>query len=265
MALTSVNAQTQLPDPEGWCNIGQLAPMLKPAYSGIYALEMGLIPGAPSTHYVLNAMVIGLNGGGTIQMQLNAQIINWGEELDSIDGIWVSADGQNWHSLLLGWADFSNSWSALAPLTIDAHDLDLTGDYYLMFAQSDDTSFGADDGIGVDEIMIDGGSYQGPLYVLNNLSAGAVASLECTGCPPNSQVVYGYSFAGPGPTQTPYGLLEMSMPISSFGPFQANDQGERSILVLIPGNISGLLVHTQCVIFSGGSNSLSNGVHQAVQ
>jgi len=40
MALTALNSTTLVPDPEAWCNIGNLGACMNP-YSGLFALENG--------------------------------------------------------------------------------------------------------------------------------------------------------------------------------------------------------------------------------
>jgi hypothetical protein len=64
MALTNIDPLTGLADVEAWCNVGQLAPCLNPN-GGLFALEMGLDPISTNYHNVRNAMVLGINGGGT--------------------------------------------------------------------------------------------------------------------------------------------------------------------------------------------------------
>ncbi len=266
MALTMADASTFSPDPDAWCNIGQLAPMTEPAASGSYCLEMGLQPGNLNYHLVANAMVIGLNGAGAGNFDLDFNAIQFGEEVHEFDGVWVSLDGDEWYPIFTNWSSaFTDTWDAIPTQDLLQLGLDLSGDFYIMFAQSDDFAYADVDGVGIDDITVGDGSTTAPLYVIHNLIAGQVASLECTGCPPGSLVAFGYSFAGPGPTSTPYGSLEMSMPISHVGPFPVNGQGVIVLPVLIPGNLSGLLLHTQCVIFTGGGNELSNALHQTVQ
>jgi hypothetical protein len=104
----------------------------------------------------------------------------------------------------------------------------------------------------------------GPIYNISNLIVGMVATVEVSNCPAGSQVVFAYSFAGPGPTSTVYGDVEMSLPINHLGPFP-EVAGLASIQVLIPGSLAGNMVHTQSLVLQGGGvSTLTNALHLSV-
>ena len=268
MALTSIDTATMLPSIDGWCNMGQLGTASPAAHSGPYCLEMGLDPNSVNTPNIRNTMVIGLNGAGATEFDLGFYMVNHGDETHPIDGIWISQNGTDWYSVLRDWSSvyMGTIWSHIPVGDLSGFGVDVTTDFYLMFAQEDNYPYAYLDGIGIDDITAGPAVSVGPEYAITNLTAGQTATLECSNNSAGDQVIFAYSFAGSGPTNTPYGTVEMSMPISNINPIPAGANGTVSIPAAIPARIAGLTVHTQCVVLTGGGNSaLSNALHMVVQ
>jgi hypothetical protein len=205
MAITAVNPSTGLPDPNAWCNIGQMGAITQTAYSGAYALEMGLLPTAAGGIYVRNALVIGLDNttAQLSNLKLSLQAADYGEELDQIDGIWISLDGANWYDLV-GWAGAgSSAWAAMNNIALGAAPVNTTGSFYLMFAQEDNFPFGNQDGIGVDDIVVGGDLPPNPMLSTVGSCPGFVI-FSADGCTPDGEVGFGWSFAG-GTSAVPSG------------------------------------------------------------
>lgn len=72
-------------------------------------------------------------------------------------------------------------------------------------------------------------------------------------------VLIGYSLTGAGPTNTPFGPVDMSAPITTLPTLTANASGIASMATGVPARASGFTVYTQAADLSGGllSNSLA--------
>ena len=151
MALTNLEVSTLSPDPEAWCNIGQLAPCFNPLV-GSYALEMGLEIGSTNYHDVRNAMVMLIDPAGySGTMSLSAQVIDGGEEADTVDGIWISNDGVTWYSILQDWGASivpDNEWTATGELSLTGTPVNVNQPFYVAFCQEDNFPYMDLDGIG---------------------------------------------------------------------------------------------------------------------
>ncbi len=118
----------------------------------------------------------------------------------------------------------------------------------------------------VDSIRVEAthcGGPSAPDYSISSLVAGANAWLSLTNVTPNGSVIIGYSLAGPGPTMTPYGLVDMSLPILQLPPLIAYSNGTVSYVQAIPLTAAGLTIYTQAVDLSSGL--LSNSIAEVVQ
>jgi len=75
-------------------------------------------------------------------------------------------------------------------------------------------------------------------------------------------VMIGYSITGAGPTMTPYGLVDMSLPISVLATVTADAAGLASMTTGIPSRASGVTVYTQAVDLTSGNltNSLAEPI-----
>jgi len=99
----------------------------------------------------------------------------------------------------------------------------------------------------------------GPNYTITGMTAGNTATLLIDGCEPTSNVLIGYSLAGPGPTSTPYGMVDMSMPIKKMPIMACDANGSVVHLVSIPPSAGGVNVWTQAAeLQASGTVILTN-------
>lgn len=260
MALTANDALTGLADPEAWANIGNLAPCLVP-FAGLYNLEMGMIPGSTNYHNVRNSMVLGIDGSNMSGMNVDFQGYDAGEELNDIDGIWVSTDGIEWYSVSTAWnvlIPLDSIWTAITDLDLTGTPVDTTGNFYLMFAQEDNFPYNDLDGVGIDDINVDGTGVAFN-YTITNLVAGSTATFSVSGGTAFGSVALAYSVTGAGPTTTPYGVLDLSAPINVLAILTADVNGDANLSPIVPGGLTGVTLYSQGVDLTSGllTNSLA--------
>lgn len=99
-----------------------------------------------------------------------------------------------------------------------------------------------------------------PLYSIVGLVGGGTATLTVDNATAGGAVLIGYSLTGAGPTNTPFGLVDMSAPITTLPTLIANSAGTASISTSVPARASGFTVYTQAADLSTGvlSNSLAD-------
>lgn len=267
-AANSVNEATRFPDLDGWCNIGQLAPCTE-VFSGLASLELGLNPGTTNFHSVANAMIIGFDGTGMQNTAFEMMVWQAGEELDADDGIFVSVDGLTWVPLRVDWvrmtagASYVKQWRRVGG-DLATSGLDLSGNFYFAIAQADDFPFGGQDGVAIDNLCC-GGAVEPLRYEISNLIAGATARFEVSGLDRDAFVSLMYSFAGPGPTVTPFGLADLGSPYATLATVDADRNGRAQISLLVPTGLLGRTVWTQAVEILGASGRFSNSLEVTVQ
>ena len=107
----------------------------------------------------------------------------------------------------------------------------------------------------------------GPAYTITNLVAGQTCDLEVTGCDPSSSVIFAYSVAGPGPSTTILGDVDMSAPIKRIGSAVACDSsGTASVSRNIPAGAAGIMIYSQCAeLLAAGGGNLTNSHAVAIQ
>jgi len=260
MALTAIDAATGLADPEAWANIGNLGPCTVP-FAGLFNLEMGLIPGSTNYHNVRNAMVLGIDGSSMSGMNLDFQGYDAGEEGNDFDGIWVSSDGAEWYLVSDQWQTLivlDSVWTAITDLDLTGTPVDTTGNFYVMFGQEDNFPYNDLDGVGIDDINIDGTGIAFN-YSITNLVAGSTATFSVDGGTPFGTILVAYSLTGAGPTTTPYGAVDMSAPISTLATLTADVNGDANLSPSVPAGLTGVTLYTQAVDLTAGllTNSLA--------
>ncbi|PCJ53850.1 MAG: hypothetical protein COA70_06690 [Planctomycetota bacterium] len=116
----------------------------------------------------------------------------------------------------------------------------------------------------VDNVVVDdqSGAGGGLVYSITNLVAGATANFSVTGASAGGAVILGYSLAGAGPTATPYGLVDMSAPITTLATLTADGSGNASFSPTVPGGAAGATLYTQGVDL--GSGTLTNSLAELV-
>jgi len=102
-----------------------------------------------------------------------------------------------------------------------------------------------------------------PTYSANNLIAGQQATLEVNNLTQGDTVLIGYSLTGAGPTNTPFGLVDMSMPIAQLPTIFADASGVASFALMIPLNAAGVTVYSQAAVVNLGT--LTNSIAPTVQ
>jgi hypothetical protein len=87
--------------------------------------------------------------------------------------------------------------------------------------------------------------------------------LNASNATPGSAVLFAYSVAGGGPTNTPFGQALLSQPIRQLPPVNADGSGNASYSRNLPAGTSGLNIWIQAYDFS--SASFSNGLAETIQ
>jgi len=97
----------------------------------------------------------------------------------------------------------------------------------------------------------------GLYYSITNMVAGQVANFSVTGAVPGTNVVIGYSLAGPGPISTQYGMVDMTPPIRTLAVMGADASGTVAFPMNVPSNAAGRTLYTQALNQGLLSNSLA--------
>ena len=111
----------------------------------------------------------------------------------------------------------------------------------------------------VDNVLIDGSGSGAPVYSATGLVGGGTATLTVTGATAGGGVLLGYSLTGAGPTNTPFGPVDMSAPITTLPTLTADGAGMASMTTGVPTRASGFTVYTQGADLTSGvlTNSLA--------
>ena len=104
-----------------------------------------------------------------------------------------------------------------------------------------------------------------PHLSVSVMEAGAPTTLTAEGCDPTSRVLFAYSLAGPGPTSTPFGSVDLSVPIKQLGSVTCDSQGRATKTKTLPPNASGLTVYLQAAEINGSTVRLTNSFAATVQ
>ena len=117
---------------------------------------------------------------------------------------------------------------------------------------------------GLEEIEI--GPYHNntdPMLAVNNLVSGQTAIVRVSDCTPRRPVMVMYSFAGGGPTNTPWGILSLTPPYYFFAPKIASSAGVAQFGKWVPNRFAGMDVWMQAIDWN--SRAISNGLALTVQ
>ncbi len=210
------------------------------ANSGTNCLEMGGDPLLPSYLTTQNALVLGMQGDPS-PLSIEFACIDWGDEIHSFDGIWISNDGANWAHVLSDWFSMPyNAWGSSGAIVLDDAQVDTTSDYYVMFAQEDNYPYGYLDGIGIDDLSL-GAPPAGPTLDVTGLVAGGTATMSVSNATANGLVFVAFSLAGGGPISTPFGDGYVSPPYNVIR-LNADSAGAASQDKNVPGGASGVQV-----------------------
>ncbi len=105
-----------------------------------------------------------------------------------------------------------------------------------------------------------------PLLAIQNLVAGSTATVSVTGAEPGHLVHVGISLAGPGPTSTPFGMVNLSPPIRRIAVRSADALGNVTLSLPVPPSLTGRTLYAHAVeLWAGGGGEPSNSLVQIVQ
>ncbi|MCH2100433.1 MAG: hypothetical protein MK209_00705 [Planctomycetes bacterium] len=100
---------------------------------------------------------------------------------------------------------------------------------------------------------------------VSSLQSGAKTTVSTSGAVPGSVVIVAYSFTGGGPTNTPFGVADLSMPIRQLPPASADQAGQTSEVYTIPPGAAGRKIYVQAVNVTGpGSGVFSNQINGVI-
>ncbi len=250
LRVNALDAASRLDSADAWCNYGQLGPCT--TAFGECALEMGRRPGSGPGPIMSNALIVGLNGGGGGRLLCQFNALNFGEEVDPDDGVFLSQDGTTWFALGNDWETATGgpgnlgTWQSVR-VPLDSADVDTSIDFYFAIAQADNRPFADLDGVVVDDLRF---FYQPELDVWSGLNNKV--NLEVLRAQPAARVTFYFSKVGPGPTFTPWGALDLSRPIEILAVSFADAAGQVRITGEAPPWTSGLTAWSQAVeLFNG--------------
>jgi hypothetical protein len=104
-----------------------------------------------------------------------------------------------------------------------------------------------------------------PVLSVSNAVAGAAATITVDNCTPGGMVLTGYSLAGQGPINTPYGSIFLSPPFSQLPNMTANAAGVASLTANVPPTIAGRVVYMQSVDVAAAGEARSNQLAVQIQ
>ena len=114
----------------------------------------------------------------------------------------------------------------------------------------------------VPQLTVEQTGPSGPTYAIAGLAGGATAVFTVSGATPGGGVLIGYSLTGAGPTNTPFGPVAMSAPISQLPVLTANGAGVASLSTFVPGRASGFTLYTQAADLS--TSALTNALAEFI-
>ena len=119
---------------------------------------------------------------------------------------------------------------------------------------------GLDTGFRFDNLSLAADGDLGLNLGVANFFAGQPATISAQGATPGNLILVAYSLTGPGPTTTPIGDVNLSLPIYRLTPYPADQNGQLIFDVMIPPGTAGIPVFLQAAeLFQGGGN-LSNSL-----
>jgi hypothetical protein len=99
-----------------------------------------------------------------------------------------------------------------------------------------------------------------PTLSVSALMAGSPTTLSAVNLSANAQALIGYSFQGAGPVQTPFGLVDLSMPIGRIT-VNSDSQGHASVVVQLPASLAGATAWLQIIDLASGEIGAGLEVH----
>jgi hypothetical protein len=99
-----------------------------------------------------------------------------------------------------------------------------------------------------------------PELAVLNMMPGQLCTFNVTYAPASSQVLIGYSLTGPGPTNTIYGIVDLTQPIKTLASITADSLGDASFSRSVPSGASGVTFYTQALCRSQTDDILTNSL-----
>jgi len=250
-----LNADTLNFSSTAWVNYGNLGVNLDP-YRGTRCLELGNDPGGGTVSPEnLSALVMGFNGQNGTDLVLDFMMADWGEELDTMDGVWISSDGDRWYNLT------PSGWGPLSPLATgrwySVRAIQLTGatpvntddNFYLAFQVQDDFPFAGLDGIAIDDVRIHPSNLN--TLTVSSMRSGTTSQLHMSSSVPGGLACFAASPHGAGPLVFPKGVILLTPPINYF-PCQVIDgSGKATYSFAVPAGFTGVPVWFHAVKLPG--------------
>ena len=270
MALTELDALLLTADPEAWANVGNRAACLNP-FDGSFNLEMGLDPNSSNYHDVRNAMVIGLDATGyTGNTTVSFYGIDGGEELDTVDGVWVSDTGvgASWYPITGDWGSTfgpTNTWEFISGIDWSTTPVNTSGQFYMAFVQEDNFPYLDLDGIGIDVIDIPSGLKKPELSVLLPLQGGAYAALVVSSDQPGGSCQFLASLAGGGPGVFNGIAVDLSAPIITLPNVATDVNGDAVLVSVVPAFLSGSDIWLQSIVTDVSGSLASTSTMETIQ
>ena len=186
--------------------------------------------------------------------------IVWDNHANSDPEIW-----SNTTSPTITYSDIKGGW--LGSGNIDANPLfvdPLNGDFRLQpgspCIDTGDPSYPLDP----DGTRADMGAFffdTRPTLTTSVLVSGAIASAKISNATPDDWVIFAWSFAGGGPTNTPYGIASITPPYAELQ-MKSDSRGVAKIIRRIPSRLSGITLWMQGADMS--SARLTNALERII-
>lgn len=128
-----------------------------------------------------------------------------------------------------------------------------------------DTWIGDGSAVRIWENMITTVFEREPVLEVSNLTPGEFMTLEASRLGVDSFVAFVVSSIGPGPTNTPFGSLEVSAPFRVTPLFPADANGSFNFTSTLPSGASGATLYMQSVVFmADATTELTNALQVAI-
>jgi hypothetical protein len=102
-----------------------------------------------------------------------------------------------------------------------------------------------------------------PSLKITPLAAGQLATFSVGSFPAGANLAYVVSINGAGPSNTPFGVLEVDLDIIS--PIFPDRNGSHTVSTYVPPNLSGRTLYAQAVVFEpDGDVTLSNPIAEPI-
>lgn len=225
MAINRLDMTTRADSDNAFLNIGQLDACHNP-YSGNYCLEMGSSNGG---HQVANGLIFGLNGNGQDELELSFMLNHYMDSLENFDGVYIGAPETSglpivfWTPVWEPWQQVGvqSGWVPVENVDLHNHGVDVSGDFYLLFAQEGYLEIPMG-GVAVDDICIEPPT---PSITGGGYIPEGIGLVEMSHASSGGDGLLFISAAGPGPSSTPWGLASVGDPYTTVGPVRLDSRG----------------------------------------